>query len=122
MASQEASPLDPEMREMIQAFVVESLDALQDNEPKIERLSDAENIEVVNNNSIVVRTDINDHRYQIYTGYHGQQMARIDPAAAPLSGADRWATRTRTAADNAAAAESVMVSGSANCPCCPATA
>ncbi len=48
MASQEASPLDPEMREMIQAFVVESLDALQDNEPKIERLSDAENIEVVN--------------------------------------------------------------------------
>jgi len=81
-----------------------------------------ENIEVVNNNSIVVRTDINDHRYQIYTGYHGQQMARIDPAAAPIVGADRLATRTRTAADNAAAAESVMVSGSANCPCCPATA
>ena len=48
MASQEASPLDPEMREMIQAFVVESLDALQDNEPKIERLSDGGNLEVVN--------------------------------------------------------------------------
>ena len=81
-----------------------------------------ENFEVINNNSILVRTDIDDHRYQIYTGYHGEQMARIDPAAAPVSGAAGLATRTRTAADNAAAAESVMLSGSASCPCCRSNA
>ena len=81
------------------------------------------NIEVTNNHSIVVRTDIDDHRYQIFTGYHGQQLAVIDPnAAAPVAGRDRLAARTRTAADNASAAESVILSGSANCPCCASTA
>ena len=78
-----------------------------------------DNIQVLNANTISVNTDINDHRYQIHTGYHGQQSAQANPALnAQLAATAGFATRRQSAADNVKAAESVMLSGSANCPCC----
>lgn len=80
-----------------------------------------ENIEILNANTILVRTDINDHRYQIYTGYHGQQSAQAEfdqSLNAQLAASAGFAATSKTAADNVKAAESVMMSGSANCPCC----
>lgn len=80
-----------------------------------------ENIQVLNANTILVSTDINDHRYQIYTGYHGQQTAQAEfdqSLNAQLAASSSFAANSKTAADNVKAAESVMASGSANCPCC----
>ena len=79
------------------------------------------NVEVNGPTAITVRTDIGDHRYQIYTGYHGQQTVfnGRDPVLnQQLAGRAGFTSRTRTAAENAQAAESVMTSGSALCPCC----
>lgn len=82
-----------------------------------------ENIEVLNSNTIQIRSDINDHRFQIFTGYHGQQTAQSnEPPAAGLATAGAFSARQRSAAENVKAAESVMMSGSANCPCCSSSA
>ena len=42
-----------------------------------------QNVEVINNNSIIIRTDINHHRFQIFTGYHGQQTDQASNPPAP---------------------------------------
>ena len=82
-------------------------------------------VEVTGPNSIRVRTTVDDHRYQIYTGYHGQPTAASnlrESVPAKIAGGVAFADRTRTAAENANAAKSVMVSGSAGCPCCKPSA
>ena len=80
-------------------------------------------VEVTGPNSIRVRTTIGNHRYQIYTGYHGQQTAASrESAPTKIAGGAAFADRTHTAAQNAKAAESVMVSGSADCACCRSSA
>ena len=80
-------------------------------------------VEVTGPNSIRVRTTVDAHRYQIFTGYHGQPTAaRREPAPSRIAGGAAFAARTRTAAENAKAADSVMSSGSAGCPCCPSSA
>ena len=80
-------------------------------------------VEVTGPNSIRVRTTVNDHRYQIHTGYHGQPTAASrESVPAKIAGGVAFADRTRTAAENARAAKSVMVSGSAGCPCCKSSA
>ena len=80
-------------------------------------------VEVTGPNSIRVRTTVDDHRCQIYTGYHGQRTAASSESApAKIAGAAGFTHRTRTAAENAKAAESVMLSGPANCPCCQSSA
>ena len=80
-------------------------------------------VEVTGPTSIRVRTTVDDHRYQIFTGYHGQPTAaREKPTAATMAGGATFAARTRTAAANAEAAQSVMLSGSAGCPCCTSSA
>ena len=84
--------------------------------------SPIQNDEVLNDNSILIRSDINVHRFQIYTGYHGQQIVQSNEPLAPEVDSGAFVSRQRTAAENAAAAESVMLSGSANCPCCVSVA
>jgi hypothetical protein len=84
--------------------------------------SPIQNVEVMNDNSILIRSDINAHRFQIYTGYHGQQTAQANSPPAPEIDSDAFVGRQRTAAENAKAAESVLLSGSANCPCCVSVA
>ena len=80
-------------------------------------------VEVTGPTSIRVRTTVDDHRYQIFTGYRGQPTAaREKPAAATMAGGAAFAARTRTAAEHAKAAQSVMLSGSAGCPCCTSSA
>jgi len=77
------------------------------------------NVEIVDGNTIRVPTDIGQHQYQIYTGYFGQELALIKPEPMNVATASAVAATRRTAEQNAKAAESVMVGGSANCPCCP---
>ncbi len=82
-------------------------------------------VDVTGPNSIRVRTTVDDHRYQIYTGYRGQPTAASnlrESVPAKMAGGVAFADRTRTAAENAKAAESVMLSGSAGCPCCKSSA
>ena len=80
-------------------------------------------VEITGGNSILIRTDIDKHRFQIYTGYHGRQTAMSrEPVAAGSAGGSMLAARTRSAAENVKAAESVMLSGAANCPCCKGAA
>ena len=75
-------------------------------------------VEAADANSIVVRSDIDNHRLQIYTGWFGQQVAvRPEAEAAPAAAAGVSFTR-KTADENARTAEAVMLSGSAGCPCC----
>ena len=76
------------------------------------------NVEVINGNTIRVPTDIAQHQYQIYTGYFGQEVALATPNPMTVASASGAATTRRTAEQNIKAAESVMASGSANCPCC----
>ncbi|MCP5347638.1 MAG: twin-arginine translocation signal domain-containing protein [Gammaproteobacteria bacterium] len=76
------------------------------------------NIEVVNDHTIRVPTTIGQHQFQVYTGYFGQPVAAVKPESGQLASASTVATTRRTAEQNVRAAESVMVSGSANCPCC----
>ncbi len=76
--------------------------------------------EVTDANSIVVRSDIDNHRLQIYTGWFGQGVA-IRPDAVPAAAAGVNVTR-KTAEENARTAEAVMLSGSASCPCCAGAA
>ena len=84
--------------------------------------SPIQNIEVMNDNSILIRSDINLHRFQIFTGYYGQQTAQATSPPAPKIDSDAFVGRQRTAAENAQAAESILLSGSANCPCCAGAA
>ncbi len=75
--------------------------------------------EVVGPNAIRIRTTVGEYRYQIFTGYRGQDSAAERgeaPAEQVVGGA--LTARTRTAAENVRAAESVQLSGSASCPCC----
>ncbi len=76
------------------------------------------NVEVVNANTIRVQTDINRHQYEIYTGYFGQDMAINQPDPRTVASASTVAATMRTAEQNAKAAESIMLSGGAGCPCC----
>ena len=76
----------------------------------------------MNDNSILIRSDINLHRFQIFTGYYGQQTAQATSPPAPKIDSDAFVGRQRTAAENAQAAESILLSGSANCPCCAGAA
>ena len=62
------------------------------------------------------------HRFQIFTGYHGQQNAKVNAPDSPEADTGNFTARQRTAAENARAAETVMLSGSANCPCCAGAA
>ena len=72
-------------------------------------------VEIIDGNSISVRSDIDNHRLQIYTGWFGQETA-FKPEAAPAAiGAG---IVRKTAEENAKTAEAVMLSGSASCPCC----
>jgi hypothetical protein len=79
-------------------------------------------VQVVNGNTIRVPTDIGQHQYQIYTGYFGQEVAVTKPEPMSTASASTIAATKRTAEQNARAAETVMVSGSANCPCCAGAA
>ena len=79
-------------------------------------------VQVLDANTIRVETDIGMHQYKILTGYFGQSLARTQPdPMTPANVAAANATR-RSAEQNAKAAEAVMVSGSANCPCCSGAA
>ena len=74
--------------------------------------------EAADANSIIVRSDIDNHRLQIYTGWFGQQVAvRPEAEATPAAAVGVSVTR-KTADENARTAEAVMLSGSAGCPCC----
>ena len=80
-------------------------------------------VEVTGPNSVLVRTTIDSHSYQIYTGYHGQEVALSrESVQAEVAAGSAFASRSRTAAENARSAEAVMLSGSANCPCCSSAA
>ncbi len=120
----------------ISTYVVERSHRGQETSWRITGLPDAnevvvlrdgsvlQGIEVLNATTVLVRTVINNHQYQIYTGYRGQQSARVnsDPALkAQLAASTGFAAHSRTAADTVKAAESVMAAGSAKCPCCATT-
>ena len=78
-------------------------------------------VEVTGPTSIRVRTTVGDHRYQIHTGYHGQPTAaRREPTPSTRAASGALAARTRTAAENAQAAQSVIETGAAGCSCCGA--
>lgn len=79
------------------------------------------NVQVVNQNTIRVPTEIGDHRYEVFTGYYGQEIAmnKPDPVDAAVSS---MAMKRRTAEENFRAAESVMASGATGCPCCAGVA
>lgn len=79
-------------------------------------------VEILDGNTIRVPTDFAQHQYQIYTGYFGQEVVLSKPDPASVANASTVAATRRTAVQNAKAAESVMVSGSANCPCCTGAA
>ena len=86
-------------------------------------------VQVLDANTIRVETDIGMHQYKILTGYFGQSLARTQPdPMTPANVAAATATRrsaeqnAKAAEQNAKAAEAVMVSGSANCPCCSGAA
>lgn len=79
-------------------------------------------VQVVDANTIRVPTTIGDHQYQIYTGYFGQQVAINKPDPVTVASASRVAATRRTAEQNAKAAESLMASGGAGCPCCAGVA
>ena len=79
-------------------------------------------VQIVNANTIRVPTDIGQHQYQIVTGYFGQELAMAKPDPMAAASAYKVATTIRTAEQNSKAAESVMASGSANCPCCAGVA
>jgi len=80
--------------------------------------------EVLDAGSIAVRSDIDHHRLQIYTGWFGQEaVARSETGAETMAEAAPAAAAgvsmaPRSAEENAKTAEAVMLSGAANCPCC----
>ena len=81
--------------------------------------AEMQNFEVLNSNTIQIKSTVNDHRFQIFTGYHGQLTAQSTaPIESGVSNKEQYAARTRSAAENAKAAESAILSGAGNCPCC----
>lgn len=80
------------------------------------------NVRVIDEHTIAVPTDIGDHRYEIFTGYYGQEVARTRPDPATTASASGIAMTRRTAEENIKAAESIMASGAAGCPCCAGVA
>ena len=83
--------------------------------------STVSNIEVLDEHSIRVPSDIGQHQYQIFTGYFGQEVAMSKPSA-PTSDPVATAATRRTAEQNIRAAEVVVATGATNCPCCPSIA
>ena len=79
-------------------------------------------VQVIDTNTIRVPTDIGEHKYQIYTGYFGQEVARNQPDPFIVPSASSASTIRRTAEQNAKAAESVMASKVTGCPCCAGSA
>ena len=79
-------------------------------------------VQVIDTNTIRVPTDIGEHKYQIYTGYFGQEVARNQPDPFIVASASSASTIRRTAEQNTKAAESVMASKVTGCPCCAGTA
>lgn len=81
-------------------------------------------VQIVDSNTIRVNTRIGRHAYQIFTGYFGQKLAQTNNEAALSSSAASAASATsnaatrRSAEANVKAAEAVLLSGSAGCPCC----
>ncbi len=69
--------------------------------------------------NIVINSDIDNHRLQIYTGWFGQELAPRPEAAPAAAGAS---IARRSAEQNAKTAEAVMLSGAATCPCCAGAA
>jgi len=79
-------------------------------------------IQVIDANTIRVPTDIGEHKYQIYTGYFGQEVARNQPDPFIVASASSASAVRRTAEQNVKAAESVMASKVTGCPCCTGSA
>lgn len=75
-------------------------------------------VQVLNANTIRVPTDIAQHQYQIYTGYFGQELALSKPEPLSSGTASIVAATRRSAEQNIRAAEAVVASGGAGCPCC----
>jgi hypothetical protein len=76
------------------------------------------NFRILDQNTISVPTDIDNHSFQIYTGYFGQKLNIVKPhQSVPEEGINVAAVK-RTAEQNAKAAESVFVANGAGCPCC----
>lgn len=80
------------------------------------------NVQVVDQNTIRVPTEIGDHRYEVFTGYYGQELVRNKPDPVEVAGASSMTATRRTAEQNFKAAESIMASGAAGCPCCAGVA
>ena len=76
------------------------------------------NVEIIDGNTIRVPTDIGQHQYQVVTGYFGQELVLSKPDPTSVANASAIVATRLTAEQSAKAAESVMVSGAANCPCC----
>ena len=79
-------------------------------------------VQVLNANTIRVPTDIGQHQYQIYTGYFGEEMAKAKTDPLSAGSASYAAATRRTAEQNVKAAEVVIASGAAGCPCCAGVA
>ena len=79
------------------------------------------NVQVVDANTIRIETDIDQHKFEVRTGYFGQDIALIKPDPMVTTSSAIAATR-RSAEQNAKAAESFIASGAGGCPCCPGTA
>ena len=91
------------------------------NAPEVTVIRDGttmNNIQVVNSNTIRVPTDIGEHKYEIVTGYHGQEVAFAQPDPLTIASVSSASAVRRTAEQNAKAAESVMTSKVTGCPCC----
>lgn len=84
-----------------------------------ERMS---NVRIVDGNTIEVQTDIARHEYEVITGYYGQQFAMSKPGQLDTGDASLVAATRRTAEENVRAAESIISSGAAGCPCCAGAA
>jgi len=79
-------------------------------------------VQVLNESTIRVPTDMAQHQYQIYTGYFGQEIARSKPEPLSAGSASYVAARRRTAEQNIKAAEAVIASAATGCPCCAGVA
>ncbi len=75
-------------------------------------------VEVINGSTIRVPTRIGQHAYQIYTGYFGQAAAVNRPESMTVVSTSAISATKRTAEQNFKAAETVIASGGAGCPCC----
>lgn len=79
-------------------------------------------VQILDANTIRVPTDINQHQFQIYTGYFGQKIAMVKPDLSSFASAATVSAARRTAEQNVKAAEAVIASGATGCPCCAGVA